>query len=107
MLPFNKRQPQKLQIVIEKDPKTTLLETISMLDAKMDMILRSLNVKPERSRYMTAQDIQVELGIDQRTILNRSNLSPTDKNYIPSHRMGSRRKYFERKVIERFFLPRV
>jgi hypothetical protein len=42
-------------------------------------------------------------GLDHRTILNRSNLDPDHPRYIPSLRFGSRRKYFERKVIERMF----
>lgn len=91
----------------DKDPKANLLETIAILETKIDFVLSSLNTKPDKSRYMTAQDIEAEMGIDQRTILNRSNLSPTDKNYIPSLRIGGRRKYFARKVIERLFTPNV
>lgn len=87
----------------ETDPKASLLETIATLEAKLDFVLSSMHVKPDKSKYMTAQDIQNEFGIAQRTILNRSNLLPTDKNYIPSFRAGARRKYFERKVIERLF----
>lgn len=90
-----------------QDPNTSLMKTIATLESKIDVIIRSLNVKPDRSRYMTAQDIQSEYGIDQRTVLNRSNLSVIDKNFIPSLRIGGRRKYFERKVIERLFSANV
>lgn len=89
----------------EQNPKDSLLETIATLEAKLDFVLSSMNAKPDKSKYMTAQDIQNEFGIAQRTILNRSNLQPNDKNYIPSFRAGARRKYFERKVIQRLFTP--
>lgn len=90
-----------------QDPKTKLLESIATLELKMDFVLSALNAKSDRSKYMTAQDIDKEIGVDQRTILNRSNLSSINKNYIPSVRFGGRRKYFERKVIEKIFSPKV
>lgn len=90
-----------------KDPKANLMETIAILESKIDFVLSSLNTRPDKARYMTAQDVEAELGIDQRTILNRSNLPPTDKNHIPSLKIGGRRKYFARKVIERLFSPNV
>lgn len=89
----------------ESDPKATILETIATLESKMDFLLSTLTSKPDKSRYMTAQDIQKEIGIARGTVLNRSNLLPSDKNYIPSIRLGGRRKYFERKIIERLFNP--
>ncbi|MDR8389925.1 hypothetical protein NC796_02165 [Aliifodinibius sp. S!AR15-10] len=90
-----------------QDQKTNLLESIATLELKMDFVLSALNATPDRSKFMTAQDVDKEIGIDQRTILNRSNLSPVNKNYIPSVRFGGRRKYFERKVIEKIFSPSV
>lgn len=92
----------------ERDPKETLLETIAILESKMDFLLSAFNSKPDKSRYMTAQDIEAEFRILQRTVLNRSNLPKTHKYFIPSLRIGGgRRKYFDRKVIERLFSPNV
>ncbi|MDR8390427.1 hypothetical protein NC796_04685 [Aliifodinibius sp. S!AR15-10] len=91
-----------------QDPKETLLETIAILESKMDFLLRAFNAKPDKSRYMTAQDIEAEFRILQRTVLNRSNLPPAHKQFIPSLRVGGgRRKYFDRKVIERLFSANV
>ncbi|MDY6994274.1 MAG: hypothetical protein SVR94_16950, partial [Pseudomonadota bacterium] len=71
----------------EADPKETILETIAILESKMDFLLNTLTSKPDKSRYMTAQEIKTEIGISERTVLNRSNLLPSDKNYIPSIRL--------------------
>ncbi|MEL7832773.1 hypothetical protein [Fodinibius sp. Rm-B-1B1-1] len=87
----------------EQDPKDSLLQTIATLEAKLDFVLDSILVKPDKSKYMTAQEIQKEYGISHRTILNRSNFLPGHKKYIPSFQTGPRRKYFERTVIERLF----
>lgn len=89
----------------EQNPKDSLLQTIATLEAKLDFVLDSILVKPDKSKYMTAQEIQKEYGISHRTVLNRSNLLPSHKKYIPSFRTGPRRKYFERRVIERLFEP--
>lgn len=88
-----------------KDHKETVLKKISDLEKQLELVLNSLNHKPDKSKYLTAQDIEAEFGIDQRTILNRSNLHHSDKRFIPSLRMGGRRKYFERKVINRLLKP--
>ena len=54
------------------------------------------------AKYLTAKQIEVVFGIPQKTILNRSNLPDVHKRFIPSVRLrGGRKKYFERKVIER------
>ena len=85
-----------LQDVVEK---TTSIEN------KLDLVLSVLKGGPNNSKYLTAQQIEQEFGIDQRTILNRSNLSQRDNRFIPSLRLQGRRKYFERKVIERILTP--
>jgi len=96
----------------EKDEKTPQsqfyeeeLKKIPTIEKKLDIVIEALNTKPNTSKYLTAQMIEKEFGIDQRTILNRSNLPPSDKRYIPSLRMNGRRKYFERKVINRLLNP--
>lgn len=81
------------------------LEKIPTIESKLDMVLSVLKGNPNSSRYLTAQQIEQEFGIDQRTILNRSNLHQTDNRFIPSLRMKGRRKYFERKVIDRLLNP--
>ncbi|WP_440999833.1 hypothetical protein [Fodinibius sp. SL11] len=90
-----------------QDPKDTLLETIANLESKIEFLLRAYQSKPDKSRYITAQDIEADFGIDQRTVLNRSNLPPAHKQFIPCLRVGGRRKYFDRKVIERLFAANV
>jgi hypothetical protein len=56
------------------------------------------------SKYITAKQIELMYGVPSKTVLNRSNLPPTHRRYIPSVRLkGGRKKYFERKVVERFF----
>lgn len=87
------------------EAKQELLTKLSQLEKQLELVLNSIQNKPDTSKYMTAQDIEREFGIDQRTILNRSNLHHTDKRFIPSLRMGGRRKYFERKVIARLLKP--
>lgn len=54
------------------------------------------------AKYLTAKQIEVVYGIPQKTVLNRSNLPANHKRHIPSVRLkGGRKKYFERKVIDR------
>jgi hypothetical protein len=69
--------------------------------------LRSLLEKAQivpNSKYLTAKQIEAEFGVPYKTILNRSNLPSSHARYIPSVRLKSgRKKYFERKVIERLF----
>ena len=84
-----------------RDNRQKELDKINTIDSKLDIVLNVLQGKPNGTKYMTAQQIEQEFGIDQRTILNRSNLSHYDKRFIPSLTMKGRRKYFERKVIER------
>jgi len=91
----------------EQAPKVTLLETIANLESKIEFLLHAYHSKPNNTRYITAQEIEADFGIDQRTILNRSNLPPAHKQFIPCLRVGGRRKYFERKVIERLFSANV
>lgn len=83
------------------------MATIAILDSKLDAILNKLNVEPDKSKFMTAKDVEALIGLHHRTVLNRSNLPPEHKDFVPFHRLGTRRKYFERKVIEKIFLPKV
>ncbi len=77
--------------------------TLQRIENKLDLLLNNQKVNPSNSRYLTARDVEKITGLDHRTVLNRSNLNPEDPRFIPSIRFGSRRKYFERKVIERLF----
>ncbi|PSR02106.1 MAG: hypothetical protein BRD54_05510 [Bacteroidetes bacterium SW_8_64_56] len=54
------------------------------------------------SQYLDADGAGEILGIDGKTVLNRSNLPEDDDRYIPSLSVsGSNRKQFDREVIER------
>ena len=88
-----------------KEAKKEVLYELTQVKQKLELLLSSINKTPNKSKYLTAQDIEAEFGIDQRTILNRSNLHPSDNRFIPSLKMGGRRKYFERKVIDRLLKP--
>lgn len=58
-----------------------------------------------RTKYITAQEAQAIYGINSKTLLNRSALSRRDSRYIPSVKLGQgRRKYFERKALDRLFV---
>lgn len=84
-----------------------LLTRITNLEDKLDFVVSALQRKRDTSKYLTAQDIEAEYGIDQRTVLNRSNLHPSSPGFIPSMKISGkgRRKYFERKVIDRLLKP--
>ena len=44
-------------------------------------------------------------GVSAKTLLNRSGLKSSDVRYIPSLKIkGGRRKYFERKLLDRLFI---
>ena len=62
-------------------------------------------VKGDRkSKYLTANQAEKEYGISSKTLLNRSNLSATDTKFVPAVRLnGGRKKYFERKMLDRLF----
>lgn len=89
----------------QSDSHSENFDKISSIEKKLDIVISALEAKPKSTKYLTAQMIEKEFGIDQRTILNRSNLPPSDKRYIPSLKMNGRRKYFERKVINRLLNP--
>jgi len=56
----------------------------------------------KHAKYLTAKQVEVVYGIPRKTLLNRSNLPATHNRFIPSVRLkGGRKKYFERKVIDR------
>jgi hypothetical protein len=90
-----------------KKSKHNLINKLSKLEDKLDFVVSALQRKRDSSKYLTAQDIEEEYGINQRTILNRSNLHPSSKRFIPSLKIDGkgRRKYFERKVIDRLLEP--
>lgn len=68
---------------------------------ELKVLLKGAKIQPN-SKYLSANQIEKQYGISSKTILNRSNLPATHKRYIPSvHLKGGRKKYFERKVIER------
>ena len=79
-------------------------DLLNRIEQKLDLLLNSNQHRINQKRYITAREVQDLTGLDQRTILNRSNYSDDHPRYIPSIQLGnSRRKYFERKVIERIF----
>lgn len=79
-------------------------EILERIENKLDLLLNSTAHRINSKKYITAKDVQDLTGLDQRTILNRSNLDENNSRYLPSVQIGgSRRKYFERTVIERIF----
>lgn len=82
---------------------TTLSDRLDQLDAKLNTVLDRLGAAPSPQDYLTAKDVGRLVGLDARTILNRSSLDPDDARYIPSLRFGTRRKYFHRRVVVRLF----
>ncbi len=87
--------------MVHTNQQTDLLNRI---EKKLDLLLNTNANRINKKRYLTAKDVQDLTGLNTRTILNRSNFSVDHRRYIPSIQFGgSRRKYFERKVIERLF----
>jgi len=79
-------------------------ETLERIESKLDLLLNSNKHRINEKRYITAKEVEDLTGLNHRTILNRSNLDNQNPRFIPSIQFGgSRRKYFERKVIERLF----
>ncbi len=77
---------------------------LERIEQKLDLLLNTNSHRINNKRYLTAKDVQDLTGLDNRTILNRSNLDEGHPRFIPSIQFGgSRRKYFEKKVIERIF----
>ncbi len=69
--------------------------------AELKAILQRAQIEPN-AKYLTAKQVEVVFGIPQKTVLNRSNLPATHNRFIPFVRLkGGRKKYFERKVVER------
>jgi hypothetical protein len=86
------------------DARSAMNDRLDRIEAKLDIVIRRLEAKPDRQKYLTAKQVGDRVGFDHKTILNRSNLDADDPRYIPSLKLqGSRRKYFERKVIDRLF----
>lgn len=82
-----------------------MTDQLEEINKKIDMLLQFQKDKGLKAnqKYLTANDVSEITGLNNRTVLNRSNLEIDDPRYIPSLRMGSNRKYFERNVIERLF----
>ena len=79
-------------------------EKLNRIEKKLDLLLNSNKSRINEKKYITARDVEDLTGLNYRTILNRSNLDEQHHRFIPSIQLGgSRRKYFERKVIERIF----
>ncbi|HBQ59416.1 MAG TPA: hypothetical protein DD671_07275 [Balneolaceae bacterium] len=78
--------------------------TLERIEQKLDLLLNSKKHRINEKRYISAKEVEDLTGLNHRTILNRSNLDDQNPRFIPSIQFGgSRRKYFERKVIERIF----
>lgn len=59
----------------------------------------------KKAKYITAQEAEAIYGINSKTLLNRSALNKGDSRYIPSVKLrNGRRKYFERKTLNRLFV---
>jgi hypothetical protein len=80
---------------------------LSTIEAKLERLVTALEAKRTEKRYLTAKEVGALTGLDHRTILNRSALDPADPRFIPSIRFETKRKYFEKKVIERIFNGRI
>ncbi|MEM8556300.1 MAG: hypothetical protein AAGG50_00505 [Bacteroidota bacterium] len=80
-----------------------ILSRIERLEDKLDTIITTIQATPDQQKYLNAKEVGRMVGLDARTILNRSNLEPDAPRYIPSLSFGSKRKYFDRRVIERLF----
>ena len=78
-------------------------DMLHRIEAKLDSLLDAIRATPNKQKYLSAKEVAQLTGLDHRTILNRSNLPPDDPRHIPSLRFGSRRKYFEAKVVDRLF----
>ncbi|MFH5833187.1 hypothetical protein [Halalkalibaculum sp. DA384] len=79
-------------------------QTLKRIEKKLDLLLNSRKHRINEKKYITAREVEDLTGLNYRTILNRSNLDEDHPRFIPSIQFGgSRRKYFERKVIERIF----
>lgn len=77
---------------------------LDRIEQKLDMLLNSKKHRINEKRYITAKEVEDLTGLNHRTILNRSNLKENHPRFIPSIQFGeSRRRYFERIVIERIF----
>lgn len=72
--------------------------------AELKALLKMAQIEPN-AKYLTARQIEVLYSIPSKTVLNRSLLKSTNPRFIPSLRLrGGRKKYFEKKVIERLFV---
>ena len=78
--------------------------TLDRIEQKLDLLLNSKAHRINEKKYISAREVEYLTGLNHRTVLNRSNLDEDHPRFIPSIQFGgSRRKYFERTVIERIF----
>ena len=81
-----------------------LLDHIERLEGKLDAIITKIEAVPDDRKALSAKEVGRMVGLDARTILNWSTLAPDAPRFIPSMSFGSkRRKYFDRRVVERLF----
>jgi hypothetical protein len=79
-------------------------ERLGQIEAKLDFLISSIQAKPDKRKYLSAKEVADLTGLNSRTILNRSGLQRNDPRYIPSIQFGgSRRRFYERKTVERLF----
>lgn len=79
-------------------------EILDRIEKKLDILLNSKKHRINEKKYITAREVEDLTGLNYRTVLNRSNFEEEHPRFIPSIQFGgSRRKYFERKVVERIF----
>ena len=77
----------------------------TFIDELKELLIRA-DINPN-AKYLTAKQVEVLYGIPRKTVLNRSNLPPEHNRFIPCVFLKSgRKKYFERKVIDRMIKPR-
>lgn len=80
-----------------------IAQQLARVEAKLDTLLHNVQATPDEQKYLSARDVGRMVGLNSRTILNRSNLDPSDRRYVPSLSFGTKRKFFERRVVERLF----
>ena len=90
-------------ISAETQPES-IVELLLSIQTQLKGISLQLNSSntTHNERYLTAKQVEVEYGLNSKTILNRSNLPASHHRHIPTVRLGKRgKKMFERKVLDR------
>lgn len=90
-------------VIKSRKPKPFVMQDHEELKILLLEILQAVK-SSKSSKYLTANQVEEEYGINVKTVLNRSNLPATHKRHIPSvHIQGGRQKYFERILLDRLF----